>query len=210
MARHVGKIDTFNVLNNLYMPTDATIWNDFRDGKAYALSYIYCRQVEHLYKYGRKFTQDEALIKDTIQEVFYNLIRSRTTLGDTDNIGYYLMSAFRHRIIRTIHQEKHFDSLEKEYNDYELTITYSYEEELLGKEQESKKVQTIRKVLGTISPKQREILYYRYTCNFSYDEICKLMSIKYDSARKMVFRALQSLREHLDPMDMILLFFPKK
>jgi RNA polymerase sigma factor (sigma-70 family) len=192
------------------MLTDTTLWNDFRAGKAYALSFIYNRQVERLYKYGMKFTRDEALIKDTIQEVFYQLIRSRTCLGDTDNISYYLMSAFRHRIIRTIHQEKHFDSLEQAYNDYELTITYSYEEELPGKEQESKKVLSIRKVLGTISPKQREILYYRYTCNFSYNEICMLMSIKYDSARKMVFRALRSLREHLDSAGMIFLFLIKK
>lgn len=192
------------------MLTDSTIWNDFRGGKEYALAYIYSHQVAHLYRYGRKFTKDEELIKDTIQEVFYHLIRSRSTLGETDNIRFYLMSAFKHRIVRSIHSEKQSEDLGEGNNSFELSIVYSYEDDLIGKETERKKVQTIKKVLGTISPKQREILYYRYSCDYSYEEICKLMSIKYDSARKTVFRALKSLREHLDPTDLILLFLFKK
>jgi len=192
------------------MLTDSTIWNDFRGGKGYALAYIYSGQVEHLYRYGRKFTKDEELIKDTIQEVFYHLIRNRSNLGETDNIRFYLMSAFKHRIVRSILSEKHSEDSMEEHNSFELSIVYSYEDELIGKETERKKVQAIRKVLRTISPKQREILYYRYSCDYSYEEICKLMSIKYDSARKMVFRALLSLREHLDPIDLILLFLFKK
>ncbi|MEK7718238.1 MAG: sigma-70 family RNA polymerase sigma factor [Bacteroidota bacterium] len=192
------------------MLTDAIIWNDFRGGKGYALAHIYTRQVEHLYRYGRKFTKDEELIKDTIQEVFYHLIRSRSTLGETDNIRFYLMTAFKRQIIRSIHKEKLLEASDEENNSYELSVTYPYEDELIGQEIESKRVQAIRKVLGTISPKQREILYYRYTCDYSYDEICALMSIKYDSARKMVFRALKSLREHLDHSDLILLYLFKK
>lgn len=192
------------------MLTDSTIWNDFRGGKGYALGYIYSRQVEHLYRYGRKFTKDEELIKDNIQELFYHLILNRSTLGETDNIRFYLMSAFKHRIVRSILSKKHSADAGEENNPFELSIVYSYEDELIGKETERIKVQAIRKVLGTISPKQREILYYRYSCDYSYEEICKLMSIQYDSARKMVFRALKSLREHLGPTDLILLFMFKK
>ncbi len=192
------------------MLSDSTIWNDFREGKSYALSYIYCRNVELMFHYGRKFSPDEALIKDTIQEIFYRLIRTRTSLGETDNILFYLMAAFKHEIIRSIDSEKHFEVSNAENNSYELSITYSYEDELIGKETDQNRVQVIRRVLSTITPKQREILYYRYSCDYSYVEICKLMSIKYDSARKMVFRALKSLREHLEPADMIFLFLLKK
>ena len=193
------------------MPTDSTIWNDFRKGKSYALSYIYCRQVEQLYRYGRKFTRDEALIKDTIQELFYYLIRNRATLGETDNIGYYLMASFRHRMIRSLHQEKQQELSDEHFQSFDLNITYSHEEELIGKETEEKRAEVLRKVLATITPKQREILYYKYSCNYSYEEICKLMSIQYDSARKMVFRALKALREHLDHSELILFFlFQKK
>ena len=192
------------------MLTDSTIWKDFRDGKDYALSYIYYCQVEPLFQYGRKFTKDEALIKDTIQEVFYHLIRSRSALGDANNIRFYLMSAFKHRILRSMQAEKHLEGTNSENFSYELSISYSHEDEIIDKENEQKRVQVIRKILRTITPKQREILYYRYTCDYSYEEICQLMSIKYDSARKMVFRALQSLREHLDHSDLVLFYLFRK
>lgn len=192
------------------MLSDSTIWNDFREGKSYALSYIYCCNVEHLIQYGRKFTRDEALVKDTIQEVFYTLIRSRATLGETTNIRFYLMAAFKHNIVRGLHAEKRQGAVDNPELPYELNITYSLEDEYIDKETDEYRLQLIRKVLGTITPKQREILYYRYSCDFSYDEICLLMSIKYDSARKMVFRALKSLREHLEPADFIFLFIPQK
>lgn len=192
------------------MLTDSTIWNDFRSGKSYALSYIYCRNVEQLVQYGRKFTRDEALVKDTIQEVFYTLIKSRATLGDTTNIRYYLMAALKHRIVKSIQSEQHPGLREDPQVPYEFTVVYSIEDELIERETDAYRLQLIRKVLLTITPRQREILYYRYTCDFSYDEICSLMSIQYDTARKMVFRALKSLREHLEPADFIFLFFPVK
>jgi DNA-directed RNA polymerase specialized sigma24 family protein len=55
----------------------------------------------------------------------------------------------------------------------------------------------ILKGLKAISPKQREILFYRFMCDFEYSQICEIMSIKYDSARKQVFRAIQALKDKL-------------
>jgi DNA-directed RNA polymerase specialized sigma24 family protein len=76
-------------------------------------------------------------------------------------------------------------------------IVYSIEDEWIKKDELTHKEEIVRKGLAELSPKQREILYYRFTCDFEYDQICEVMSMKYDSARKMVFRALKTLREHL-------------
>ena len=80
---------------------------------------------------------------------------------------------------------------------YSANIVYSIEDEWIQKEELTKKEEIVRKVLAELSPKQREIIYYRFTCDFEYEQICEIMSMKYDSARKMVFRALKTLREHL-------------
>jgi len=62
--------------------------------------------------------------------------------------------------------------------------------------------------LKELSAKQREILYYRYICEFSYEQICEITSLKYDSARKQVFRALKSLRKALsDNSGMVFFIF---
>ena len=68
---------------------------------------------------------------------------------------------------------------------------------------------TIKEALDILTPKQREILYYRYICEFEYEQICEIMSIKYDSARKQVCRAikeLQSVFSEADIFSFLLLF----
>ena len=118
------------------------------------------------------------------------------------------MTAFKRQIIRSIHKEKLLEASDEENNSYELSVTYPYEDELIGQEIESKEFRRSESSRDNFS--QTGDSYYRYTCDYSYDEICALMSIKYDSARKMVFRALKSLREHLDHSDLILLYLFKK
>lgn len=177
---------------------DRELWVDFRKGEKYALSHIYYLYVDSLFRYGKKFSSDDELVKDTIQDLFFDLIRTRSNLGNTDNIYFYLIKAFRRRLFRamsSLKNQKPSDATDIE--NYQANIVYSIEDDLIQKEQLSRKEEMIRNSLAELSPKQREILYYRFTCDFEYDQICEIMSIKYDSARKMVFRALNSLREHM-------------
>lgn len=190
-------------LETMVRKNDSTLWEDFRKGEKSALSRIYHLYADQLFSYGKKFTTDEGLVKDTIQDLFFDLIRTRTSLGNTDHIYFYLVTAFRRRLFRSLNN-----------NDYEYTgdvseriatnIVYSIEDELIKKEQLSKREKIIKDALAGLSPKQREILYYRFTCDFDYGQICQIMSMKYDSARKMVFRALQSLRENIADNSILL------
>ncbi len=80
------------------MLNDREIWEDFKSGDKKATSKIYHENIQLLYRYGKKFTTDEDLIKDKIQELFYDLIRTRENVGTTDNIRFYLIKALRRRI----------------------------------------------------------------------------------------------------------------
>jgi RNA polymerase sigma factor (sigma-70 family) len=184
---------------------DARLWEDFRKGDKKALSHIYHFYVQKLYRYGKKFSSDDALIKDTIQDLFFDLIRIRSRLGSTDNIYFYLIKSFRRRLLKNLNRRKITERSSEHSGDIELNIVYSIEDELIQKEDLSKNEEMIQKGLAELSPKQREILYYRYTCDFEYEQICELMSMKYDSARKMVFRALKTLREHLTETNFLFL-----
>lgn len=176
--------------------TNIQLWEDFRKGEKYALPKIYNLYVEQLFRYGKKFTVDDELIKDAIQDLFFDLIRTRSNLGQTNHISFYLIKAFRRRLFRSISNSKNKKLRDKGADAKESEVIYSMEEDWIQKEQLSRKEEIIRKAMSNLSAKQREIIYYRYTCDFEYDQICEIMSIKYDSARKMVFRALQTLREH--------------
>ncbi|RIH65028.1 sigma-70 family RNA polymerase sigma factor [Mariniphaga sediminis] len=186
------------------MKSDKQIWNDFIKGENYALSHIYFRHIQMLFRYGKKFSQDDELIKDTIQDLFFDLIRTRKNLGETDNIRFYLMASFRRKLAKTINQK-----VPLEYtDDKEITaeIVYSFEHELINKEELNQREQAVKKALAALSPKQREILYYKYTCSFDYEQICEIMKLRYDSARKQVSRALKALKEVLDDSKLFLFF----
>ena len=177
--------------------TDLQLWGDFRKGEKYALSHIYYLYVDKLFRYGKKFSTDDEQVKDIIQDLFFELIRTRDKLGNTDNIYFYLIKAFRRKLFRCFSETKKMRQTDDESEMLSPTIVYSVEEDWIQKEQLSKNEEMVRKGLTELSTKQREILYYRFTCDFEYEQICEIMSMKYDSARKMVFRALKTLREQL-------------
>lgn len=186
------------------MKPDKEIWNDLRKGESYALSHIYNKYVRILYCYGQKFSNDKEQIKDTIQELFFDLIRTRNNLGETDNICFYLMASFRRKLAKSLNEKKIFE-LDNKY-ELKVEIIYSAEHELINKEKLNHREKAVKKALEKLTPRQREILYYKFTCNFDYKQICELMDIQYDSARKQVSRALKALKEILDDSDILLLF----
>ncbi len=186
------------------MNSDKLIWDDFRKGENYALSHIYFQHVQMLYRYGKKFSSDDELIKDTIQDLFFDLIRTRKNLGETNNISFYLMASFRRKLAKSFNNKIPLDYS----GDPELTaeIVYSAEHDIIGKEELTQREETIKKALAELSPKQREILFYKFTCNFDYDQICEIMNLQYDSARKQVSRALKAMKEVLSGSELYLFF----
>lgn len=186
---------------------DTELWEEFKKGEKYALSRIYHLYADSLFRYGKKFSSDDGIIKDTIQDLFFDLIRTRSSLGLTDNIYFYLIKAMRRRLSQSQGGLTNLMKTEDEMESLEARIVYSIEEEMIHKEELSKKEIMIQKALAELSPKQREIIYYRFTCDFEYEQICEIMSMKYDSARKMVFRALKTLRESLNDSNFTFFMF---
>jgi len=194
------------------MKSDKIIWNDFRKGENYALSHIYYQHIQILFRYGKKFSNDDGLIKDTIHDLFFDLIRTRTNLGETDNIQFYLFKSFRRKLVSNIKKTNLTFVLRDEMLP-EAKIVYSVEQKLIEKEELTHKEEIMKKALAKLSLRQREILFYRFTCDFEYNQICEIMQLSYDSARKLVFRALKALKEVLTGKDIYLLLpedFPKK
>ncbi len=178
------------------MKEDQYIWGEFKNGEEYALSHIYHQNIDFLFFYGKKITRNEELILDIIHDLFYELIRSRKNLGRTDNIRLYLLTSFRRKLIREIQQKKKHEDNYKEI-EIQPNIVFSVEEDLISTEEKSHRLELVRKGMKELNLKQREVLYYKFTLGFDYQQICEIMSITNDTARQLVSRAIQSLKKFL-------------
>ncbi len=188
------------------MKGDSEIWENFKNGDKSALSYIYFQNFHSMFHYGIKFKNDSEFIKDCIQEVFFKLIKAGKRLGSTDNIRFYLFRALKNSILRELENSRKVDFVDESRLKFESH--FSLEEEILQKEKLSLQEKALADALNNLSSRQREIIYLKYECGMEYSQICELMLINTDSARKLVFRAIRSLKELINKqINSSILFF---
>lgn len=175
--------------------SDTLLWNNFRSGDEKSFEIIYRTYIKPLYLYGSKFTNNKELVLDCIQEVFVDLFIHRQNLGETNNIKLYLFISLRRKIIYSIHKK----NLIQLFPDEELPFLsiYSTEEEVSDQESEMELINKLSKALETLSPRQKEAIYLRFSCELKYEEICQIMELNNQSVRNLVHRAIEKLRKIL-------------
>ncbi len=178
------------------MTNDHEIWENFKAGDKSALSYVYFQYFPSMFQYGIKFKSDPEFIKDCIQDVFFKLIQANEKLGPTENIRFYLLRALKNAIYKAIDKSRKIELVEFELMKFDAP--FALEEEIAEKENTTLREMALLKALNSLSERQREIIYLRFECGLDYEQICEMMQLKNDSARKLVFRAIKTLREIMD------------
>lgn len=191
------------------MKEDKYIWREFKNDAEHALPYIYNQNIDFLFFYGKKFTIDEDFILDTIQDLFYDLIKYRKTISETDNIRLYLLKSFRRKLLHGIERKNKVAKLDFDYN-LEPEIVFSIEEEMITDEEQLRRTKFIKLGLQELKAKQREVIYYKFTLGYDYDQISEIMSITYDSARQLVSRGINSLKRFMSENNFSLLFIYRR
>lgn len=170
------------------------LWERLRNGERKALDLLFRRFYDELFAYAYKIVPDEDLVKDSIQELFLELWRTKDRINKATSVNAYLLVSIRRIVLR---------SLEKERNRYKRNLTFV--ENLFEKdftlnqleieegEDESKKKEILR-VLNRLNAKQKETIYLRYYHGLSNAEIAEVMDINYQSVKNNLSRAIKSLR----------------
>ena len=188
------------------MTKEHEIWENFKAGDKSALSYVYFQNFHSMFQYGIRFKGDPEFIKDCIQDVFLKLIQAGDKLSPTENIRFYLLRALKNTIYKQIDKNKRIELVE--FVPLKFDAPFILEEELAEKENASNREIALLNALKQLSDRQREIIYLRYECSMEYEQICDIMKLKSDSARKLLFRAIKSLREIIDDqLNLPILFF---
>lgn len=190
---------------------DAELWDDFKNGDDYAFSLIYSRFSKKLYSYGLKFTSNSTLVEDSIQDLFSDLVKTRKNLSATSNIQFYLIKSFKRKLFRQINKEKRYD-LDKDEQQFIFEITYSVEHDIILEENTSQKLQLLKKAIDTLTSRQKEAIYLRFTEEFEYEMISEIMDMSVESCRNLMYRTIRSLRDTLQSptQNISLLFFLRR
>jgi RNA polymerase sigma factor (sigma-70 family) len=123
-------------------------------------------------------------------------MRTRENLGETENIRLYLVKGLRRLIVNEITKSRKITDF-NESKTGACEIVFSVEEQIIKNEVFNEKRQTLKSAILSLNSRQQEILYYKFTCGFDYEEICGIMDINYASARQLVSRAIQTLKKVL-------------
>ena len=176
--------------------SDLILWKRLKDGEKSALEQIYRSYAAQLLKYGRKFTRNEQLIEDCVQDLFIELWRNRASVGMTDSIQPYLLLSLRRKVIRQLDKSKKLVAdTEPTENDFEAEI--SIDQTLIEQEISSERAQQLKAAMENLSKRQKEVIYLKYITGMDYEDISEVMSLNYQSARNLVSSALRALKKQM-------------
>lgn len=174
---------------------DTILWQQFLTGDDIAYSKLYKQYIDDLFAYGMYFTSDRESVKDCIQDVFLSLYKDRSKLRNIDNLKRYLLASLKYEL---------FDLFKKSIEYYQIDtmepafeMEYSAEDIFITKEKDRQNKTKIDKILCLLTPRQREVIYYRFVEELSYDDIGQLMQMNYQSVRNLIHRSILKIRETL-------------
>ena len=180
-------MSTFESYNEL------DLWKLFLEGDKEAFSVFYRHNYRKLYSYGISLGMDSELIDDIIQELFVKLYTRPQLIKDFSTIQAFLYAAMRNAFVNHEKQRKKYLYLD-EFENFELpyfveNTQIEYEEELKALKEK------IHRIINSLTPRQKEIIYLRFLHQKEYEEIARIMDMSEQAARNLTYRAMEKIRK---------------
>lgn len=177
-------------------PTE--LWIKLCEGDKKALTALFDRHFNALYSYGYRIISNTDLVRDSIQEIFYNLWKYRNNLNRPDSVEAYLFISLRRQLFRKKQNIKRRQDVDKKYftEEFDVLLSYKVWQEALDLEDEKK--EDLKKAIAELTPRQREVIYLKYFEGLSTKELAEILQIRAQSIYNLVHDALENLRTFLD------------
>lgn len=186
--------------------TDAQIWQNYKLGDRAAYESIYKEHVTFLLHYGYKIATDSDLVQDAVHDLFVELWKNRSSIGQTDNIRAYLTVSIRRKVIKAI-QTKQKSSSDIAVEDVPFTAELAIDDIIIAGEEDDEKKRQLKSAMAQLSDRQREVLYMKYYAQMNNDDISAALGINNQSVRNLVYRSIEQLKKVFAWCLLILNFF---
>ena len=168
---------------------DDFLWQQFRDGDAESFVCLFRNYYNDLFNYGRKMTDDQALIEDCIQELFIDFWRTKGK-AKIISLKAYFFRAFKYK--------KALAKSEKSIvgnNGLTEEFVFSYDDILIHEQDNEEMKRKLYNAINELSPRQKEIIYLKFHKDLSYEEISEIMHINYQAARNLIYHSIKLLKK---------------
>ena len=99
-----------------------------------ALALLMKMYYDDLYNYAARFTKDDGLIKDCIQEVFISLWQRRETVSAILSPKYYFLRAIKNKVLKSLHKNMRKVTLGPLQEEYDFFHEFSIERVIIEKQ----------------------------------------------------------------------------
>jgi RNA polymerase sigma factor (sigma-70 family) len=178
-------------------------------GNYNSFTLLYDKYIKSLAHYGLKFTGDLNTVRDCLHDVFVSLWSRKEELQIQSSIKSYLVKSVRSSIIQKVNRNKKLRSITAENEEYDFTLSISPEETFLINENNRQVFDSVQKLISTLTPKQKEVIYLRYYHELSFDEIADQLNLSVKACYKLMNRAMVELRQNIPNAVFVLLYLIK-
>ena len=175
------------------LPLELHWLKQLQQGDELALSLLMKKYYTDLYNYAIKFSPDEALAKDCIQEVFISLWQRRDTAAGILCPRYYLLRAVKNKMLKSLHAKNRHAAL-TDAQEYDFSPEFSIERTIIEKQVSEEKAEKLRKTLLSLTKRQKEVIYLKYYQYLDNAQIAELMNISRQSVYNLLHETIQKLK----------------
>lgn len=188
------------------LTNEKEVWAAFQQGSKEALTAIYRCYVKALYNYGVRITSDREILQDSIQDLFFKLWKQRASLSEVSSIKLYLYKGLKSTILDNLKKARKNQLSDESLREAFFEFVPAEDEKIIAGEQVLQREKEFQHILQTyLTPRQKEALTLLFYDNLPYPAVAELLSLTPKSTYKLVYRALEALKLHLENTVFILM-----
>ncbi|MEX2564991.1 MAG: sigma-70 family RNA polymerase sigma factor [Cyclobacteriaceae bacterium] len=182
------------------------LWIEFRQGNEDSFAQIYNKYILSMYNYGERITSDKELIEDSIHDVFVELWKQRSSIGQAFSIKHYLFKALKRKIVYNLTRERRIVTNKLKRGEHDFEIVLSPEFHLITNEASEQQKESLQKAINFLSKRQKEAITLKFYDNLSFKEVADLLSISVKSTYTLIYRAIDILKLHIEKIYFLLIW----
>ncbi len=179
-----------------YEMSDSELWQTLKEGDRQSLKVLFERYYDDLFGYAYKVSGDTYLSKDCVQELFYRIWDRKDHLSDVTSVKAYLWVSLRRDIFKAINDNKEINK--DDFISHSKLLAFTHEDFIIHEEKQREQKKALVKALNKLPERHKEAIYLKYFNGMGYNEIEKIMSVSYQTARNYVYHGVKALKKEFE------------